>query len=197
VDRTELAVTQDALLGAEKTLEWLEGRGLTLSTVLDAGLGYIPETARSPYRHCVVIPYFDARGELRGVRYRHLRADAHMKYQTPKGGGVHLYNAAGSNAPVVAICEGEFDALVMKQLGVEAVAIPGTQSWQRAWRWLFRNCDLVYVVMDNDEAGLKASHRIAAQLGDITEAEVVEMPEGFDVSDLYVKDPDRLKELLT
>jgi DNA primase len=85
----------------------------------------------------------------------------------------------------------------MKQLGVEAVAIPGTQSWQRAWRWLFRNCDLVYVVMDNDEAGLKASHRIAAQLGDITEAEVVEMPEGFDVSDLYVKDPDRLKELLT
>lgn len=187
---------QDTLLESDSTIEWLLGRGIGWETIADAGLGYVRADEPGPYRDCVVIPYFDGRGELRGIRYRHLRPDAPLKYQTPKGGGVHIYNVGGTNAPVVAICEGEFDALVMKQIGIEAVAIPGTQSWQRPWRWLFRNADLVYVVMDNDEAGVKASNKIAAQVGDVTDVEVVELPEGLDVSDLYVRDPDELRRLL-
>ena len=129
MDRTALAVTQDALLESDRATEWLEGRGLTWDSILDHGLGYIPKGTESKFWDCIVIPYFDARCELRGVRYRHLREDPPMKYQTPKGGGRHLWNVKAANEASVAICEGEFDAMVMIQLGVPAVALPGVNTW--------------------------------------------------------------------
>lgn len=181
---------------------WLLGRGLTEETIDRAQLGY---QTKGRYRDCITIPYFDARGELRDVRYRHLRPNPPAKYESPKGFGTHLYNATATQNEVVAIAEGEFDALVLEQLGVHAVAIPGVNSWQREWRWLFRDCDLVLVLIDmavNDDvdarkAEERARARITAQVNTVTSAEVVELPEGMDVTDLYLTDPDRLRELLS
>lgn len=182
---------------------WLHGRGLTEETIDRAQLGY---QSSGRYRDAIVIPYFDARGELRNVRYRHLRHNPPAKYESPKGFGTHLYNVAATQNDVVAICEGEFDALVLEQLGFSAVAIPGVNTWQREWRWLFRDCDLVLVVIDmastrEEDADARAAEeraraRIAAQVGTVTSCEVVELPDGNDVTDLYLTDPDKLKELL-
>lgn len=197
----------DALLADETALGWLEARGLSLETIVNAQLGY--RTKADPerqWRDCIAIPYFDAQGRWRVSRYRHLRTNPAMKYQTPKGGGVHLYNVAAVDAAKVAICEGEFDALIVQQhLGIAAVALPGINNWKREWRWLFRNADLVYVVVDNapeDEehadaraAEERARNQIMAQVGLIADVERVELPAGTDVTDLYLSDPTALEEL--
>lgn len=190
-------------LWASDKVAWLEGRGLSIETIDQAQLGY--ETS-GKFRDCITIPYFDARGELVGVRYRHLRPNPPMKYQSPKGFRKHLYNVAATQNDVVAICEGEFDALILQQLGYPSVAITGTGGWERAWRWLFRDCNLVLVAMDraviedNPDAAAaedRTRNQILAQVGMVTDVELVDIPPGKDITDLYLESPDRLKELLS
>lgn len=185
----------DALYANDEALEYLEERGLTMETILDAQLGY---ERSGRYRHSITIPYFDASGRLVTLRYRHLNPEAiGRKYSTPGGGGRHLYNVAAVEHPVVYVTEGEFDSLILRQLGLAAVAIAGAQNFDRSWRWLFRNCDLVYVVMDADEAGRKATARIRGQIGSVVDAEAINLPGDLDVTDLYLKDPDALREILS
>lgn len=180
------------LWGDERAMAYLQGRGLTSETIEAAKLGY---SVDGRFSDCIAIPYFDARGEWRLTRYRHL-GDTLPKYEQPKGTSRHLYNVVASEEPRVAVCEGEFDALILGQIGWAAVAVPGAQAWQRGWRWLFRNCDLVVVITDADEAGDRAASKIAAQVGMVAPVERIELPAGLDVSDLYLKDPDELGRLL-
>lgn len=175
-------------------LGWLRDRGLTDDTIIDSFLGYVPS---GRFEDCISIPYLDSRGELVAVRYRVLRENATHKYDVERGvSGRHLYNVKNTDYPVVAICEGEFDALIMSQLGIPSVGIPGAMVWNRSWRWLFRNADLVYVVCDSDEAGERARNKILAQVGMVTEVVAVDLPSGTDVTDMYLSDPAQLKELL-
>lgn len=188
---------QEALWESEDQLLWLKGRGLTDATIAYMQLGYVPSDADSMFAHSVAIPYFDARDRWVMTRFRHLRPEAPAKYQTPKGAGTHLYNVKAVDEPTVAICEGEFDSLILGQLGIPAVAIPGATTWRREWRWLFRNADLVLVVMDNDEAGVQARNKITAQVAQITTTEPIVLPDGMDVTDLYLQDPEHLRRLLS
>lgn len=202
--RAELRIDElhKALLDDDKAMTWLRGRGLSDAVIADAQLGY---ERGGRYADCIVIPYTDAQGRCRGVRYRHLRPNPPMKYESPKGFPKHLYNVAAVSEPVVVICEGEFDSLVCRELGYASVAITGTGGWERDWRWLFRDCDLVMVVMDRAvvddnpdaaEAENRTRNQILAQVGLVTSVEPIDLPEGFDVTDLYLSDPDKLKELL-
>lgn len=182
-----------ALWDRPEKVAWLTARGLTEDTILDAELGYVDE---GRYRDCISIPYRDARGEVATVRYRHLDPNALHKYDQIKGSRLRLYNVRNTDRSVVAICEGEFDSLIMGQLGVPAVAVPGATSWQKAWRWLFRNCDLVYVITDADESGRKAGNKIIGQVGSITDVAAIHLPNGKDVTDVFLEDPSLLRRLL-
>lgn len=190
----DLQELTDALYANDEAMAYLEGRGLDVSTIVDARLGY---EQRGRYRHSITIPYFDGQGRLVTLRWRHLDDSIGRKYSSAGGSGQHLYNVAAVEEPVVYVTEGEFDSLILKQLGYAAVAISGATNFDRAWRWLFRNCDLVYVVMDGDDAGMKARARIRGQIGSVTDAEALHMPAGADITDLYLKDPHTLKELLS
>jgi len=182
-----------ALWDRPDKLAWLTDRGLTEDTILDAELGYIPD---GRYRDSIAIPYRDVRGEVATVRYRRLGPDVPRKYDQIKGSRLRLYNVKNTDRSVVAICEGEFDSLIMGQLGIPAVAVPGATSWQKAWKWLFRNCDLVYVITDADEAGRKAGNKIIGQVGTVTDVVAIHLPNGKDVTDVYLEDPDQLRRLL-
>jgi DNA primase len=189
---------------SQKATDWLRGRGLTDDMIEEAELGYV-EGGR--YRDSIAIPYTDAQGRYRYVRYRHLRPNPPAKYESPKGGGKHLYNvAATATADIIVITEGEFDSLIVRQLGIPAVAVTGTSGWERDWRWLFRDCDMVLVAMDravpdeNPDAAAaedKTRARILAQVGMVTIAEPVELPVGLDITDWYLQDPQALKEALS
>ncbi len=177
-------------------LTYLQGRGLLQNTIAEAKLGYVPPGGDSRFAHCIAIPYHDAQGRWRLTRYRHLRPNHPQKYDAPKHSSRHIYGVAQVREPVVYITEGEFDALILRQMGKASVAIPGAQSWDRAWRWLFRDCDLVVVLMDNDEEGRKASRRVASQIGTVTDVMVLDLPQDMDVTDLYLTNPDELRRLL-
>jgi hypothetical protein len=197
-----------AALEAIGPMEWLLDRGLTEETIVGAQLGWVFDENEYHY-DSIVIPYFDALGRHRSERYRHLRP--HMverhKYAVEKGGRHHLYGLEQLDAPEVFVTEGEFDALILRQMGYAAVGIPGTNAWRREWRFLFRNCDLVVLVMDSDplkrrangeefRPGQDASKRVAASLSSVTDVAIVELPEPMDVTDLYLKDPDELRRRL-
>lgn len=183
----------ETLWASDEPLEYLTGRGLDAETILEAQLGYV---ADGRFMDSISIPYFDAQGRWRSTRYRRLgQRAARQKYDVERGGGHHLYNVAAANEPRVAITEGEFDSLILRQIGVPAVAVPGANAWDRDWRWLFRNSDLVLVVTDDDAAGEKARKRLLGAIGMITEVESVELPDGMDVTDLYLSDPHELRRL--
>jgi DNA primase len=190
-----------ALWETPSALEYLTDRGLSEDTILEAQLGL---GIAGPYRGWLAIPYMDGQGRWRTTRYRSL-PPKEKEYRTLKGARRHLYNVQAVDEPVLGICEGEFDALILRQLGLPAVALPGVNTWQREWRWLFRNSDLVYVFVDHaredqEEARTAEKRAMAAMratIGMVTEVEPVEMPEGKDVTDLYLENPERLKELMT
>jgi DNA primase len=182
-------------------LAYLTDRGLSEETILEAQLGLGTEGV---FRGWIAIPYFDGQGRWRMNRYRSL-PPTEKAYRYRKGDHPSLYNVGAVDEPVVAICEGEFDSLILRQLGLPAVALPGVNQWRREWRWLFRNSDLVYIFVDHaretEEDARNAERRamaaMRATIGMVTDVEPVEMPEGMDITDLYLQDPDRLKELMT
>jgi DNA primase len=187
------------LFARPDALAYVNGRGITDESILEFQLGVETE---GKYEGWLAMPYLDGRGRWRTTRYRSL-PPMDKAYMTVKGSGTHLWNVRAAESPVVAICEGELDGVILNQLGIAAVALPGVTQWRRAWRWLFRNSDLVYVVIDHaphtkEEARTaewRALNQIRSTLSMVTEVEAIELPEGTDVNDLYLRDPEQLEEL--
>ena len=180
-------------------LEYLRGRGLNDETIAEAQLGYVgvPERGHERMFHSIHIPYFDAAGRPRGAgRFRHLRSEMTRKYDQVHGDKVHMYGVELTTKPRVYLTEGEFDALILRQMGFHAVGIPGAKTFQRQWKWLFRDCDLVVVVMDPDEAGDKAKNKIMGQLSTVTDVREVDLPAGKDITDCFLADEAQLRSLL-
>jgi hypothetical protein len=166
---------------------------LTDKTITEAYLGYEPGA--------ITIPYFnpplheDDPVSVRQVRKRNLFGTP--KYESPKGGKSHVYNVIATDQPVVYLTEGEFDSLILRQLGKAAVGIPGATLFQPQWKYLFVHCEHVSLVFDADDAGKGGGGRIASILGQIVEKlSIIHLPPGKDVTDLYLEDQDHLRKLI-
>ena len=83
---------------------------------------------------------------------------------------------------VIAITEGEMDAITLHQVGVPAVGIPGANAWKPHYRAVLEDFPNVYVVGDGDRAGREF---ITTVLGDIPDATPITPPEGTDVNSLF------------
>ncbi len=82
----------------------------------------------------------------------------------------------------VIVAEGVFDWLMLSQWALPAVALLGTRISKRTVEALQR-FDPVYIALDSDDAGRRASAELALALG--AKAVVVELPAGVhDVNDL-------------
>lgn len=182
---------QDALAdpGGWWARGWLEKRGLSSRTVSLYRLGYDGD------RKAIVIPYMNAREEVRSVRYRLL--EGNLKYMSQKGEGVHLFHVRATRKPKVWLCEGEFDTMILAQLGYPSVGISGVSSFKTPWKYLFSYTEQLTLVMDGDEAGREASGRLAGILGStVDRLRIVRLPMGKDVTDLYLEDRSALEELV-
>lgn len=214
-------------------LGWLKRkRGLRTETVVDQKLGWAPSEDRTALvRHLrskgyrfedmvttglvverngqhrdflqglVTIPYM-VQGNVVMIRGK----DMAGKYVTPPNQKTRLFNTdvLMSEGDVV-VCEGEFDALVMQQLGYNAVASPGANVWQDTWRASFDMArhKRVFLVFDPDEAGQKGAMNVKLELG--FKARIVVLPvesdeDAKDVDPSYLvvqkgKDRDFFEEL--
>jgi len=150
----------------------------------------------------VSIPYLTPAGpvaiKFRCVAHADCKAVKCPKYLTDDDSGNHLYNARAVLAAkhTVAICEGEFDAMVVSGLaGVPAVGYPGADTWARNDHWprVFAGLDVV-VVADGDPPGIKAARAVAKSLDT---ARVVVCPPGDDSTSLIVREgPDDFRARL-
>ena len=147
-------------------------RGLRRGTLARYRIGYVPslEIGPRPARglSAIVFPWFDATGELAGVRFRPWpRTVPGMKYAGLAGHRLALYPDVPAGRTLV-VCEGELDALRMRQelrmrkarLPVPAVTSTGGMSWEKEWNAVVvgRRVAVVY-----DAGSLALAQRRAAE----------------------------------
>lgn len=166
----------------QSILAWLLDRGLTNKIMREAGL-------RWNGTH-IVIPIRDEHGNMLFNKYRRdPERFTGAKYVYETGATAQLYGIEDlSIAQKVIICEGEFDALLLRSKGFFSYSSTGgAGTFFEEWCPLFANKE-VTVIFDNDAAGAQGSYRICRM---IPHARYVRLPssvgEHGDITDYFVK----------
>lgn len=146
----------------------LVARGFSEEECVSSGL--IATNGYEILSNKITIPYV-THGQVVQVRGK----DIGGKYVTPTHNSVRLFNVDSTeNADRVVICEGEFDALVLEQLGYHAVGAPGANAFPEGWKVYFQDIKKIYVCFDNDVPGIKGAENVLRILGPT--AKMVTMP---------------------
>lgn len=105
----------------------------------------------------------------------------HGKFMSMPGDNGHIYNAPdlAKYHDTIAICEGEPDTWSAKQCGVPVVGIQGANAWKAHYTELFEGYEIVWVLADGDEPGMKFATAIAEK---IPVARIIPMDPGMDVN---------------
>lgn len=172
---------EKSLLQQQIVNEWLLGRGISQEVLNDAGVHFDGQR--------IVIPVKDINGNIIFNKYRrHPNSTEGPKYWYEKGSTAALYNVhtlVGKHKEKVFITESELDSLLLNSLGFNAVSSTGgSQTFHPEWFLDFLNND-VYLVLDNDDAGIRGALRINTML---TSAKIIFLPkekEKKDVTDYF------------
>lgn len=104
--------------------------------------------------HRLIIPYYDAEGNIVNLQGRNIDTDREPKYRLLSGIAVPLYNIrALKEAETVYLCEGAIDALSCYQLGLEhPVGIAGVNNFKDEY---FKTLEPYKIIIagDKDAAG--------------------------------------------
>lgn len=90
-------------------------------------------------------------------------------------------------------CEGEWDRLVLEQMGLPAcTTTAGAENFRVEWFNYIKRKKRIYVCYDNDEAGKRATDYMVDNLRNSIEVYTIKWPDGWrekgDVTDIVVKD---------
>lgn len=136
----------------------------------------------------LTLPYLSRAGVV-SLKARALGEGQQPKYVGLVGVEPHLYNSLAfhRDSDVIAVCEGELDALVADAVvGIPAIGIPGVKTWQ-PWHYrCFAGYERVFVLVDSDEAGQGLADKIVHDLRD--QAVLVPPPAGLDLNDWLLRD---------
>lgn len=150
---SQLALWHQVLLTDQGALGWLSRRGIDLSLVTRYQLGHTGEH--------FVIPVWQG-SRITGVRFRRderFQPDG-PKYLSPAGQPVLVFRPRPDGFPCVVV-EGELDALLLVQLGVDAVTTTGgAGSLAKTLGPLLRGRRIL-VATDQDAAGDAAAQALA------------------------------------
>jgi len=145
------------------------------------------------------IPYPHRTGIWKN-RYRNPDPTGKPKYQDEPGQKFHLYNPLrlGPSEEEVWFTEGEFDCLVLCELGLNAIGIHGVDNigtderegrFRKSWTHLFEDT-LCITMFDNDEAGRIPGRQLAVALNGVVFDEWDD--DYMDVNSWYVGDGEGL-----
>ena len=166
---------------------FLTARGITRETAVTSRLGVVanPYPGHAQYRGMVSIPYLDREGKPLTLRFRNLNGEP--KYIGIAGDITRMYNigaihrAVAEHSDEIHVTEGEFDALILQQIGLHAVAIPGANNWKNHHRRMLAGFSRVWVWGDPDDAGAEFTNRLCQAM---RQARGVRLTAG-DVTDTY------------
>lgn len=157
-------------------LDWLTSRGLTEQTIADFRLGCDGEVVCFPYLR---------NDELVNIKRRSISDKKRMwqeKDAEPCLFGWHLIDP---KCRVVAIAEGEIDAMTLHQVGIPALSVnqgAGNHQWIDCdWDRLQRFSEIL-LCFDADDAGQKGAREVARRLG-IERCRIVTFPGCKDAND--------------
>jgi DNA primase len=171
--------------------EYWYNRNLTDETIDNNSLGY--------HNGWYTLPIF-----MDGFKNFQMRRDKPSKRILPyyRGVGPLLVNSdILTYVDEVAITEGPVDALLLTQEGFPTVShTGGSHGWKKEWYSHFLRQKKIFVVADNDAAGLNGAKKIADLLGQ-TRVKVLlfeDKPERYDTVDFFRDGGtiDKFKEML-
>jgi len=143
---------------ARHALAYLKKRGLTMVDILKYQIGYC-ENGR--YANKIVIPTYNAEGQLDYFVARSFEKEPSRKYDAPSSDGniIGFENMINWNVPIV-LCEGAFDAIAIKR---NAIPLFGKNISKKLMQKLVTSdIKKVYLALDSD--AIKATYKIAEQL---------------------------------
>lgn len=195
---TEETITKHQLGWADGSLKiHLGHKGFKNEDIVKTGL--MTQHGTDFFYGHITIPYHNT-GSVVQIRGKEIGG----KYLTPPGQQSKLFNPdVAWGADEICITEGEFDALVLTQLGFPSVGVPGATAWKDEWNRYVEKAKRVFIVFDNDNAGQKGSEKVARIIG--PRSRIVTMPEPepnrpkVDPSEFIIgqgKDADDFKMLL-
>lgn len=183
-----------AQIGAAK--EYLRLRGISRATADTYKLGYVgdPMIGDEQYAGRISIPYLTPGGPV-DLRYRRMIDDDSPKYLSRPGAHDTVFgvNAFRTDSDVIAICEGEFDTMIVNsECGIPAVGLSGANKFKPWYARAFADYRRVFVICDGDQAGADMGKKIAQH---IDVAVVVAMPDGMDASEVFLSEgPDGIRK---
>src|SRR5581483_496678 len=203
VVRCHAGCTQDAVIAALRSRGlWpsaparVAPSGLTVRELADAkrlpidflrSLGVADGTVGRERGRAVVIPYCDAGGAVVAER-RRLRLTGEPRFIWRRGdhalpyGLARLADARRAGGPVL-IVEGESDSWTLWHAGIDALGVPGANTWRDDWAEHLAGLN-VYVWHEPDAGGDALVAKVSASLPDVR---VVEAPPGLkDASSMWL-----------
>jgi len=81
-----------------------------------------------------------------------------------KGGSPHPFNATGKKGNYIFMAEGPPDAIILHQLGLPVISQDCGPNWKPAWNKHIIGYNQVYIIYDNDDAGMVGAGRTARKL---------------------------------
>lgn len=147
----------------------LKEKGFPVTDSIETGL--VKKNGHDFFLDRITIPY-QILGDVVGIRGKQIGG----KYFSVAGDKNRVFNVDSAwDANNVILTEGEFDAMVVEQLGYKACGIPGANQWQEGWKTYFDKCHKIYIVFDNDTAGNTGAEKVAKSIG--AKSRIVHMPE--------------------
>lgn len=152
----------EAVMEDQEVAAYLQGRGIEWETASTFRLGVVddPYPGHERYVGMLAIPYLGTGDRPLTVRFRCLKAHDHRenyhgKYNTMKDDPSRIFNvrAVIQAGAEISVTEGEMDAMILNQIGIPAVAIPGADAWKTHYRRVLAGFSQVYVWGDPDQAG--------------------------------------------
>lgn len=173
-------------------------KGCTEQELLDAALIARSQKGNTydKFRHRVMFPIIDRRGNIIGFGGRTLEPDAPAKYLNSDETAVFhkrsslfsLNFAKNTKEKYLILCEGYMDVISLNQAGFDsAVATLGTAITPEQARLMRQYCEQVVISYDSDSAGQKATMKAINLLADAgVEARVLQMSGAKD-PDEYIQ----------
>jgi DNA primase len=179
----EIARWRGALRGSPASAYLTGQRGLSANTINRYELGWNGNQ--------ITLPIRDAEGLIVNVRRRALGPGQPFKGLVGRGSQLFPASALAKSGPI-AICEGEFDAMLLNQGGFAAVtSTAGAGHWNPEWTPLLsgRVVAVIYDVdAENKAAQRAAEFREAGVLAFVVPLSRIGLSGNDDVSDVVVRE---------
>lgn len=161
--------------------ELAEAKGLDVDLLKSWGV----RDGRRYNSPAVVIPYFGAEGEVLSERYRVSLSKPPI---SGKGDKPRLYGLDRLKPGPVLIVEGESDAWACWQNGVNALGVPGANTWRPEWAEVLVDRD-VFLWREADKGGETLTAKVSASVPDVR---IIDAPDDAkDASELWLLTLDR------